>query len=367
MFKRKNQQATAATQPEVQTGALRPVDLWVHRDWCNQDVVGESHYLDSIMGIVGDVTAEGREVRTTASLIAEPSNPHDRNAVAVQVSGTTIGYLPREDAPAYQPLLLDLQRRGKVANVPCRVWGSLFTDYDCDSRGHPTETRRFNGTVSVALAEPHLCLPINSPPRTPWVLLPDGNAIQVTGEEHHLPTLAPVVAQQDESLVYATLQLAPKEGIKDRVEVRINDERVGTLTPKMSGELLPAIRAFEEHGLATACKALVRGNQLKAEVTIHCARAHDIPSEWLQSVPANPSSAEPVRRSAHHSDVGAGSSESLNTAATEHPPIPPKPTVRFVPAPGWPAPPDGWEPTPGWKPDPSWPPPPEGWRFWTIN
>ena len=37
---------------------------------------------------------------------------------------------------------------------------------------------------------------------------------------------------------------------------------------------------------------------------------------------------------------------------------------RFNPAPGWPAPPEGWMPPEGWQPDPSWPPAPEGWEFW---
>lgn len=36
-------------------------------------------------------------------------------------------------------------------------------------------------------------------------------------------------------------------------------------------------------------------------------------------------------------------------------------TRRFNPAPGWPAPPEGWLPPEGWQPDPAWPPAPEGW------
>lgn len=38
--------------------------------------------------------------------------------------------------------------------------------------------------------------------------------------------------------------------------------------------------------------------------------------------------------------------------------------LRFIPPPGWPAPPDGFVPPPGWRPDPSWPPAPPGWNFW---
>jgi hypothetical protein len=39
---------------------------------------------------------------------------------------------------------------------------------------------------------------------------------------------------------------------------------------------------------------------------------------------------------------------------------------RFNPAPGWPAPPEGWLPPDGWQPDPSWPPAPGGWQ-WLVE
>lgn len=37
--------------------------------------------------------------------------------------------------------------------------------------------------------------------------------------------------------------------------------------------------------------------------------------------------------------------------------------MRFNPAPGWPAAPEGWLPGPDWVPDPSWPQAPEGWQL----
>jgi type II secretory pathway pseudopilin PulG len=36
--------------------------------------------------------------------------------------------------------------------------------------------------------------------------------------------------------------------------------------------------------------------------------------------------------------------------------------LRFNPAPGWPAAPQGWLPDATWRPDPSWPAAPEGWQ-----
>lgn len=40
------------------------------------------------------------------------------------------------------------------------------------------------------------------------------------------------------------------------------------------------------------------------------------------------------------------------------------PESRFNPAPGWPAPPEGWSPPADWTPPADWPEAPEGWNFW---
>ena len=40
---------------------------------------------------------------------------------------------------------------------------------------------------------------------------------------------------------------------------------------------------------------------------------------------------------------------------------------RFVPAPEWPLPPEGWSPPKGWTPDPTWPAAPAGWNFWVLE
>lgn len=40
---------------------------------------------------------------------------------------------------------------------------------------------------------------------------------------------------------------------------------------------------------------------------------------------------------------------------------------RFVPAPEWPVPPEGWSPPKGWTPDPTWPAAPVGWNFWVLE
>ncbi|WP_432939457.1 HIRAN domain-containing protein [Kribbella sp. CA-253562] len=355
---------------------LVPFELWGSRDWCNQEVAGESFHLAPLQRLFGRATAKHREVQTIATLVPEPDNKHDPTAVAVRVDGETVGYLPRDVAGGYGPCLAELAARGHVAQVACRVWGGTITDYDTNRAGRLVEKERFTASVTIALAEPHLCTPVNRRPEQPHVMLPDGGAIQISGEDQCMPAIEPLLRVEGEGSVYATLHEVAASGgraAKDVVEVRLDGQRVGQLTPKMSGELLPAIRHLAELGLVTGAKARLKGNRLKAEVTLYCARAHELPADWPQGVLGD-AGAIGVR---HEDDVSvveppvAVAPEPFvplsQPAYVVHAPVPPKPTrIRFAPAPGWPAPPDGWEPPVGWQPDPQWPAAPVGWQFWVL-
>jgi hypothetical protein len=62
-----------------------------------------------------------RAFSVTVCLRPEPTNPYDRNAVAVHIAGDCVGYLPRQYAPRYQQLLSYLEQRGQVGWVPGRI------------------------------------------------------------------------------------------------------------------------------------------------------------------------------------------------------------------------------------------------------
>jgi len=65
-------------------------------------VAGASHYQDALLAICGGKrTKTGRHLKVTASLAFEPGNPHDRNAVRVEIKDNLVGYLPREVAIAF--------------------------------------------------------------------------------------------------------------------------------------------------------------------------------------------------------------------------------------------------------------------------
>jgi len=77
------------------------------------EVVGESHYQDSLWRHVGGRGLPEERVRVdmVAVLVSETDNPYDANAVAVWIGGLKVGYLSRADAQRYQPGLLALQRK----------------------------------------------------------------------------------------------------------------------------------------------------------------------------------------------------------------------------------------------------------------
>ena len=107
------------------------------------DVVGESYrqdalrrvaaaatvstpYLDDLSGRALEMAEKDRAKRWfRAALIPEPTNKHDRHAVAVYADDVgQIGYLDRVHAIAYQPVFEALRARGcNVASCPAFVTG----------------------------------------------------------------------------------------------------------------------------------------------------------------------------------------------------------------------------------------------------
>lgn len=332
--------------------ARQPFELWGQRGWPGRDVAGESHYFDAIRRVMGEVGEEWKEVRVTAQLLPEPTNRFDGNAVQVLVGGSVVGYLPKEDAGRYAPVLTTLVEQGWVPQVGASVHGAITYDFD-RSDGLAME-KTFVGSVRLDLAEPHLLVPANLPPDVRHVMLPLGNAIQVTGEEAYLSTLSPLVGAANESWIYVTLHEVTEQLARSSrtvVEVRVSGSPAGTLTPKMSGELLPGLRHFAERGLVTAGRAMVKGNQIKADVVLYVARAGQLSAEWLASPPIG----EAYQHGTPAGSVVEASADIAIATAT---------VWQFNPPPGWPPAPAGWVPPAGWVAPPELPRAPDGWQWW---
>jgi HIRAN domain-containing protein len=100
-----------------------PFELWGQRSWPGVDIVGESHYVDAIRDVFGpDFRDDGSELVTSAQLVPEPWNRHDRNAVGVWVAGRQVGYLSRDEAARYAP---GRRREAGGRARRSRLWGVL--------------------------------------------------------------------------------------------------------------------------------------------------------------------------------------------------------------------------------------------------
>lgn len=349
--------------------------LWSHGSWPQVEVVGESHYEAALRSLFPAElrSGEGHSVDTTAILVPEPKNMYDPNAVAVVVDGKQVGYLAREDAARYSRLLIELVERSLQPEVACNIWGREYDEYvGTDGRGRDIYNKVFRAGVRVVLDEPHLCVPSNTPPSVPHVVLPYGNAVQVTGEENHLDAITPVLRAEGQSWAYVTLHPITEQltrSTREVLEIRIDDRRIGQLTPKMSGDFLPAVRLLDSFGYVAAAKALVTGNRLKAEVTIYAQRAHQLSPDWPNVEPATNLEETGTSNGATRSVAERVSVDAVADAAPRrHRPVPPRPTrIRFNPPPGWPAAEPGAEPPPGWMPPADWPVAPDGWDFWIAD
>ena len=101
------------------------------------DVVGESHYQKELSTICGGKTEDGHEHQCSAHLILEKDNPHDNQAVRVDISGNTVGYLSRKNARKFRKELAAAAPGADVsiAQCPAMIVGGWSRDRGKD-QGH---------------------------------------------------------------------------------------------------------------------------------------------------------------------------------------------------------------------------------------
>jgi hypothetical protein len=210
-----------------------------------------------------------------AVLAPEPGNPHDPNAVRVTVAGQVIGYLGRDIAPGYAAVLGPLAQHRRYVCVPGVVaWGN--------GREGTEEW------VRLQLPQPHLLFPRNDPPAPPYAKLPPTHRVKVPGNADLNADLAGLVARTREVPIYATLHpiiaTQPGSTAKPLVEVRIDGQPVGRLTPAGSAHVLGVAARAGELGVTLAVDALARGNSIEAEVTVWLAHTTELPQDWLSEL-----------------------------------------------------------------------------------
>jgi hypothetical protein len=86
-------------------------------------VVGTSHYQPSLAEISGRKGDDEIRFETRATLVPEPDNAHDPNAIAVHVGGRLVGYLSRDENPRWQEVVKTLDAHGQVAAADAMIAG----------------------------------------------------------------------------------------------------------------------------------------------------------------------------------------------------------------------------------------------------
>lgn len=241
------------------------------------EVVGENYRdPESFRRLIGNQihTERGAETTEPAVLVDDSGNPYDSNAVAIYVKGEHVGFLDRETALEYHPAVADLARLGRHLVVPARTWAR-------------SDSVRVYARVTVYLPDPSCIRPVNGLPAAAHVILPGGSTIQVTKEEDHMEVLTPWLDHGTERPIAVTLhttQEARARSAIETVEIRLDGERVGILTPTQAANMLPLVKHVEQRRLLPVARAILKGSPLRADVVLHVAKAQDVDPAWLQSL-----------------------------------------------------------------------------------
>lgn len=238
--------------------------------------------MDSIHKAIGGKPKKDEEIERSeliAALVPEPTNSYDANAVMVQINGQHVGYLEKEVAARYISVVQDVWNAGLVAATGARIWAAARESWDSPRKV------KYVARVSVALSEPHLLLPVNEPPEGDYSILPWGPALQVTGEEQHQDVLSGYVTDNGDGIALGTLAMI--EGGSARaprtlIEIRLDGERIGQLSPASSQHFIPAVRHLESQGQEAAVWVRVKGSAIAAQATVQATKSHELPADWFE-------------------------------------------------------------------------------------
>jgi hypothetical protein len=108
--------------------------------------VGESFHQPALEAACGRRNGEEVFFDCEATLVPEPDNRFDGNAVRVEIGGHLTAHLARADAAEYQPLLLELRETGYTALCRALIVGRDANDPD-------SQTTNLGVCLDVASAE----------------------------------------------------------------------------------------------------------------------------------------------------------------------------------------------------------------------
>lgn len=87
------------------------------------DVVGESYHQEALKRIAKARTNDLRKERFIATLVPESDNKHDKSAVRIDIEGTAVGHMNREDARSFRRRLAGKKMSGAVTSCDAMIGG----------------------------------------------------------------------------------------------------------------------------------------------------------------------------------------------------------------------------------------------------
>jgi hypothetical protein len=213
-----------------------------------QGVAGESHYQKALKAAAGGKVVPEREpdkaIPVEATLVPD-GNRHDRNAVRVVVNGHTVGHLPREDAADYRPELNRLWQEGAVGVCPGRIMGGGKRHYGIHLRlAPPGRARRANSADGLRVVG-------------------GGQSVAVSQLSDHQDVIEAALADwpPDDDGSYPPFVCELAEGVvasgkhegKLSIEVRLNGQRIGELSQKMTNRYWHLL-----DGTPVGCEATIK-------------------------------------------------------------------------------------------------------------
>lgn len=269
--------ASSALRPAPKPSSRRPIAYRPPGNlWASTDVMGESHYKRAIGKALGRLRdGEDREVEVDAALVPEPKNRYDPNAIAIHIGGEVVGYLSREDAAVWSPVVLRVTAAGGILSPKARVWG----------RHDPDDREGLFCSVRLALPQPNLAAPLNATPSREHAVIPWGSRLKVIGDVASLTGLSRFLGRQQEGLLLAVLstrtETATRGGERVIVDVAVDGAVIGSLTPASSKNIAPLVDHLVGRQLAATSWLTLRGSSLAVDLGVQVAKATEVPEEWL--------------------------------------------------------------------------------------
>lgn len=268
-----------SSTPSATNPRGRGITPWVRASKM-QKTVGEFYRQASYESLAGQYgiakDGERNTLDVTARIGLDRGNKHALHGTAITVSahGQLLGYLPDEVVRDYLEVLEEIDR----ANLHIATDARIYLTYN-------QRKRKWSPSMVVRLPEPDQILPLNGLPPRHAEVIPDGPSIQVVGEENRQDILKPLADLDEKTHYAATLHRVLEKRARstvETIEVRIDGDRIGTLTPTSAAKVGPLVDLIEAAELEAYARTVLTVTEKGVQAALRVTRPDEAPEGWLR-------------------------------------------------------------------------------------